>query len=679
MATKTKTKTKAAASPTARSPSNASSRAFSSWQVLFVALPAAIAALGGVWRSNSYFNDHLPRVDPRAVNGTPPLMNASMAARKFQAWVGDKHASELVDLTTPKLLVPAEDGRECPSFKVEGDLTHISDVMGGSVPENQVFLMLNGQNEGLFVPWEPNNECLFELARFAAEQLGADVDLIPNGLKLFSQDGLPITTSTQLSELKIAHVLLDGQFWVWPGIVVGYKRDIEGFNVTTQSLSPRVFTIEGFFSQEEADAVISEGVGLLSRSPVDSVDAVNGYHSDRTSFTTFLEDSQFTRDLRTRTARVLRLPAPGFVERLQLVRYEVGQFFRKHEDYFHSKEFLPPNQLSGQEYEAWTKWASAQIEALDGQAAQDLPVEFRKGGAMFPDFKDTTTFQQALLTAFMDDAKAVNFFEEHTDVEWGSWIAQNLEIKANDIIDPLMKSKGYMLPYIIESWEKRAGNIPQLKYSIPKRPVNGVTHYFRWIRWAKERIQDVLDTNPSLVPDAVAPTGPDYPTYYMSFQNRLVSMILADNSKDKLVAQFNAEWYDWFTANRDNNDVLIEALRTRTDVLDLIVAAWTKRAGDATFAYTKPKHLHHIEPNRFATLFLYLNDCLEGGETVFPYSKERLLTNIKRDGMAECSDGLAIPPIKLTTSMFYSQTPTNDLDPASLHGGCPPSKGVKCK
>lgn len=75
---------------------------------------------------------------------------------------------------------------------------------------------------------------------------------------------------------------------------------------------------------------------------------------------------------------------------------------------------------------------------------------------------------------------------------------------------------------------------------------------------------------------------------------------------------------------------------------------------------------------------MYLNDCPEGGETVFPYSKERLVTGIKREGMDECSEGLAVPPTKLFASMFYSQTPMNDVDPSSLHGGCPPHEGVKC-
>lgn len=74
---------------------------------------------------------------------------------------------------------------------------------------------------------------------------------------------------------------------------------------------------------------------------------------------------------------------------------------------------------------------------------------------------------------------------------------------------------------------------------------------------------------------------------------------------------------------------------------------------------------------------MYLNDVDEGGETVFPHSKERLVTEIERTGMKECSDGLAVPPVKLTASLFYAQTPDQELDPLSLHGGCPPIRGIK--
>ncbi|RLN97134.1 hypothetical protein BBJ28_00015159 [Nothophytophthora sp. Chile5] len=638
--------------------------------VLFVVVPAVVALLGAFWTSQN------ARVTLEPVN--------SSTAFTVDEPLVDKYASEVVHITTQQLLTAkAATEHVCPDFvaTTEGK-THVEQVLDQTQQlqaQDLVFLMLNGQNEGLYFPWsyrEDSAACMLELAQAAAVQLGVDADLIPNGLKLLSTDGLPIATAAELHTQRIAHVLLSSQLWVWPGIKVGYVREIEGCTVTTQSLHPKVFTVEGFFTQEEADAIMAEGIEHLSRSPVDSPDAVDGYHSDRTSFTAFLTDSQFTRDFRVRSSRLARLPSPSYAERLQLVRYETGQFFRKHEDYFDSKEFVPKKQLAQSAFETWTRWAAAKIEELLRQHENTtVPAEFLPGGAMFPDARSEITFHQALLTAFMEDANAHEFFLEHADVEWGNWIDENLVLKSSDIMGPLMESRGYMLPYIVKSWEKRVA-LPQLAYTFPKRPVSGVSQYFRWIRWAKERVQLLLDMQPEVVPKHVSPEGEDYPTFFVSFQNRLVRYIVEDFSREFLIEKFNEEWYQWMVESQNHNDILLEALRGDSRVFDLVVEAWTKRAGEF-FVYQKPKYLHHFEPNRFATLFLYLNDCPEGGETVFPYSKERLVTDIEREGMAECSEGLAVPPVKLTASLFYSQTPTNDVEPASLHGGCPPAKGIK--
>ncbi|KAE9332744.1 hypothetical protein PF008_g14794 [Phytophthora fragariae] len=595
----------------------------------------------------------------------------------------DKYKSDLVKINKHPALVAATADWTCPDFlpTVKG-LTHVERVLGQEQQlraQDRVFLLLNGENEGVYLPWthQQNGEaCHLELARTAALHLGADPDRVANGLRLFSVDCLPILAADELDRQRIAHVLLDGQLWVWPGIKVGYVREIEGCTVTTQSLRPKVFTVEGFFTQEEADAIIAEGIDHLSRSPVDSVDADDGYHADRTSFTAFLDDSHFTRDFRERSARIARLPSPGYTERMQLVRYERGQFFRKHEDYFDSKEFIPSKHLAAGAFVAWTEWASSKIEELRQDHGDDIvPVEFLPGGAMFPDARSLTVFQQTLLRGFMADARASNLFWEHTDLAWGDWIDENLERGADDIMGPILESRGYMLPFIVASWEKRVG-LPALVYSFPKLPVSGITHYFQWIRWAKERVQTLMDTHIEAVPKRVRPEGQDYPTFYMSFQSRIANYLLEDYSQEYLVEALSEELYTWLVENKDNNDVLIEVLRQSSRGFDLVLEAWTKRAGNQ-FAYEKPKHLHHFEPNRFATLFLYLNDCPDGGETVFPYSKERLVTGIEREGMAECSEGLAVPPVKLTASLFYSQTAMNNLDPSSLHGGCPPAKGIK--
>lgn len=718
---------KGAKAPTAdAATSNKPASASSSSSLLFVVAPLLVALIGGAWTmlGPEYFglggsgSDAATRAlsvsDAHATDGanasvTTPESAAALDELVRRA-VPNKYLSEVVHITTQKLLAPSETA--CPTFAVDGDLAHVESVMGRADElraHDRVFLMLNGENEGISLNWSAKDACLYELARFAAERLGSDPDILANGVKLMTQDGLALTTVEELNTLRIAHVLFDFQIWVWPGIKVGHEFTVEGYKVKTASMRPKVFTVEGFLSQDEADSIIKQGVDRLTRSPVDSPDAVDGYHSDRTSDTAFLGDNQFTRNFRARTAKLTRLPSPSFTERLQLVRYKKGQFFRKHEDYFDSKQFVPSKALASNEYAAWTEWAAQKIRELS--ETHDIPESFRPGGPGFPEAEDKATFQHTLLAAFIEDADEVDFFMEHADVEWGKWIKENLANKASDIVGPLMKDRGYMLPHMIKSWEKRVG-LPELEYKIPKRPLSGVTHYFRWIRWVKERTQDLLDTDPSAIPAEFRPEGLDYPTYGFRFQNRLVKYILEDMTKEELIEEFSDEWYEWLVKNRHGKDVLLEALRSTAKIFELAVKSWTKRAGDA-FAYKYvcaavvccwvllhwcigicwahsltsssaygalriPEHLHHFEPNRFVTVFIYLNECPEGGETVFPYSKSRLVTGIKRDGMDECSEGLAVPPTKLFASMFYSQTPLNEVDPSSLHGGCPPHEGVKC-
>jgi prolyl 4-hydroxylase len=73
-----------------------------------------------------------------------------------------------------------------------------------------------------------------------------------------------------------------------------------------------------------------------------------------------------------------------------------------------------------------------------------------------------------------------------------------------------------------------------------------------------------------------------------------------------------------------------------------------------------------VQPHRFATLLLYLNEGMEGGETEFP-----------RWVNPHTSDGLKAVPKVGKAVLFYSQLPDGNMDDLSQHSANPVRKGEK--
>jgi prolyl 4-hydroxylase len=76
------------------------------------------------------------------------------------------------------------------------------------------------------------------------------------------------------------------------------------------------------------------------------------------------------------------------------------------------------------------------------------------------------------------------------------------------------------------------------------------------------------------------------------------------------------------------------------------------------FAY--PRVDDPLQPTRFATLLLYLNEGMQGGETTFP-----------RWMNAETSSDLRIKPELGKAVLFYNQLPDGNMDELSQHAALP--------
>lgn len=77
---------------------------------------------------------------------------------------------------------------------------------------------------------------------------------------------------------------------------------------------------------------------------------------------------------------------------------------------------------------------------------------------------------------------------------------------------------------------------------------------------------------------------------------------------------------------------------------------------------------------RVATVLMYLSTPEEGGETVFPKAE----TKSTGDQWSECAkEGLAVKATKGDALLFYGLKPNGDVDPTSMHGSCPTTKGEK--
>lgn len=83
---------------------------------------------------------------------------------------------------------------------------------------------------------------------------------------------------------------------------------------------------------------------------------------------------------------------------------------------------------------------------------------------------------------------------------------------------------------------------------------------------------------------------------------------------------------------------------------------------------------------RTMSVLMYLADVDEGGETVFPKSDHWADERMKPQSasLSACARrGVSVKPRKGDALLFHDLTPTNEIDPLSMHASCPVINGLK--
>jgi len=85
--------------------------------------------------------------------------------------------------------------------------------------------------------------------------------------------------------------------------------------------------------------------------------------------------------------------------------------------------------------------------------------------------------------------------------------------------------------------------------------------------------------------------------------------------------------------------------------------------------------------NRYVTVFFYLTDVEEGGETGFPMAGPTGLKEMSKEGLSDCRSGVQVKPQRGRVAVFYNLHPVsqfeNTRDERAWHLGCPVVSGEK--
>lgn len=160
----------------------------------------------------------------------------------------------------------------------------------------------------------------------------------------FTVDGIQLD-GNNVFELLAAKVvfLSEGGRFIWPGIEIGHKTHVRNvydkdiIEMETLSMTPLVFSIDNFLSDNEIQTILSHSMDKLAPSGVSHRDGDEHRPATdwRTSATYFLSSkvSPTLQAIDQRISELVKAPI-DHMEDVQVLRYQETQKYDQHTDYF---------------------------------------------------------------------------------------------------------------------------------------------------------------------------------------------------------------------------------------------------------------------------------------------------------------------------------------------------------
>mmetsp|Transcript_37086 Transcript_37086/g.37763 ORF Transcript_37086/g.37763 Transcript_37086/m.37763 type:complete len:571 (+) Transcript_37086:102-1814(+) len=177
-------------------------------------------------------------------------------------------------------------------------------------------------------------------------------EFMPQPWRVFDHSGDVITSLTPITSTAapmIALVFEGGQF-IYPGIDVGYQRQIRAQDrdiiLETLSVRPLVLGVSNLLSESEYSHIIKTSTPHMAQSEVSFMDKDKGKADTefRTSTTYFMpsKNDKFLPNIDKRVANLTKVPITH-QEFVQVLRYEVGQNYGQHTDFWNPKFYTDPD------------------------------------------------------------------------------------------------------------------------------------------------------------------------------------------------------------------------------------------------------------------------------------------------------------------------------------------------